>query len=96
MRDALSMFDKAVSFCGQELRYQEVAQTLNVLDYDTYFSMTETLLSGNYVEALLSFDNVLARGFSGQTFMAGLNRHLRDLLVARNELRSGCWNLPVR
>ncbi|EKC79829.1 DNA polymerase III subunit gamma/tau, partial [human gut metagenome] len=66
-------------------RYQEVAQTLNVLDYDTYFSMTETLLSGNYVEALLSFDNVLARGFSGQTFMAGLNRHLRDLLVARNE-----------
>ena len=47
--------------------------------------MTETLLSGNYVEALLSFDNVLARGFSGQTFMAGLNRHLRDLLVARNE-----------
>ena len=70
MRDALSMFDKAVSFCGQELRYQEVAQTLNVLDYDTYFSMTETLLSGNYVEALLSFDNVLARGFSGQTFMA--------------------------
>ena len=85
MRDALSMFDKAVSFCGQELRYQEVAQTLNVLDYDTYFSMTETLLSGNYVEALLSFDNVLARGFSGQTFMAGLNRHLRDLLVARNE-----------
>ena len=47
MRDALSMFDKAVSFCGQELRYQEVAQTLNVLDYDTYFSMTETLLSGN-------------------------------------------------
>ena len=82
MRDALSMFDKAVSFCGQELRYQEVAQTLNVLDYDTYFSMTETLLSGNYVEALLSFDNVLARGFSGQTFMAGLNRHLRDLLAA--------------
>ena len=80
MRDALSMFDKAVSFCGQELRYQEVAQTLNVLDYDTYFSMTETLLSGNYVEALLSFDNVLARGFSGQTFMAGLNRHLRDLM----------------
>lgn len=85
MRDALSMFDKAVSFCGTELRYQEVAQTLNVLDYDTYFSITETLLGGDYIAALLSFDGVLARGFSGQTFMAGLNRHLRDLLVARNE-----------
>lgn len=85
MRDALSMFDKAVSFCGRSLRYQEVAQTLNVLDYDTYFRMTDTLLAGDYVGALLTFDEVLARGFSGQLFMAGLNRHLRDLLVARNE-----------
>ncbi|MDE5729951.1 MAG: DNA polymerase III subunit gamma/tau, partial [Alistipes sp.] len=85
MRDALSMFDKAVSFCGRDLRYQEVAQTLNVLDYDTYFRMTDTLLAGDYLSALLAFDEVLARGFSGQLFMAGLNRHLRDLLVARNE-----------
>ena len=84
MRDALSMFDKAVSFCGSELRYQEVAQTLNVLDYDTYFQMTDTLLAGNYADALIAFDQVLARGFSGQTFMAGLNRHMRDLLVAGN------------
>ncbi len=84
MRDALSMFDKAVSFCGTELRYQEVAHTLNVLDYDTYFAVTEQLLGGNYVEALLSFDRVLERGFAGQTFLAGLNRHLRDLLVAKN------------
>ncbi len=84
MRDALSMFDKAVSFCGTELKYQEVAHTLNVLDYDTYFAVTEQLLGGNYVEALLSFDRVLERGFAGQTFLAGLNRHLRDLLVAKN------------
>ncbi len=83
MRDALSMFDKAVSFCGQELRYQEVARTLNVLDYDTYFAITEQLLGGNYIEALLSFDRVLERGFAGQTFLSGLNRHLRDLLVAK-------------
>ena len=84
MRDALSMFDKAVSFCGRELRYQEVAQTLNVLDYDTYFHVTERLLAGDYVQALLSFDEVLTRGFAGQTFLAGLNRHLRDLLVAKD------------
>lgn len=84
MRDALSMFDKAVSFCGTELDYHAVAQTLNVLDYDTYFGIVRTLLGGDYVGALLAFDDVLARGFSGQTFLAGLNRHLRDLLVARN------------
>ncbi len=84
MRDALSMFDKAVSFCGGQLRYKEVAQTLNVLDYDTYFSITEMLLGDDYVSALVAFDEVLSKGFSGQTFMAGLNRHLRDLLVAKN------------
>ncbi|MDE6069876.1 MAG: DNA polymerase III subunit gamma/tau, partial [Alistipes sp.] len=82
MRDALSMFDKAVSFCGTTLDYRNVAQTLNVLDYDTYFGITEMLLAGDYVQALVSFDEVLAKGFSGQTFMSGLNRHLRDLLMA--------------
>ena len=83
MRDALSMFDKAVSFCGKALDYRNVAQTLNVLDYDTYFGVTEMLLAGNYVDTLVTFDSVLARGFSGQTFMAGLNRHMRDLLMAK-------------
>ena len=83
MRDALSMFDKAVSFCGSTLNFKEVAQTLNVLDYDTYFQITDTLLAGNYVDALLRFDNVLSNGFSGQVFMAGLCQHLRDLLMAK-------------
>ena len=83
MRDALSMFDEAVSFCGKALDYRNVAQTLNVLDYDTYFSVTEMLLAGNYVDTLVTFDSVLSRGFSGQTFMAGLNRHMRDLLMAK-------------
>ena len=83
MRDALSMFDKAVSFCGTTLDYRNVAQTLNVLDYDTYFGVTEMLLAGNYVDTLVTFDSVLSRGFSGQTFMAGLNRHMRDLLMAK-------------
>ena len=82
MRDALSMFDKAVSFCGTTLDYRNVAQTLNVLDYDTYFGVTEMLLRGDYAEALVTFDTVLSKGFSGQTFMAGLNRHMRDLLMA--------------
>ncbi len=83
MRDALSMFDKAVSFCGTKLEYQAVAATLNVLDYETYFRFTDLLLRGDYVNALLEYDAVLSKGFSGQIFMAGLNQHFRDLLVAK-------------
>ena len=83
MRDALSMFDKAVSFCGANLNYKDVAATLNVLDYDTYFSVTDLLLEGKYIEALMLFDNILARGFSPQVFISGLNAHFRDLLMAK-------------
>ena len=83
MRDALSMFDKAVSFCGNRLIYKDVAATLNVLDYDTYFSLTDMLLEGRYVDALIAFDEVLARGFSPQIFVSGLNAHMRDLLMAK-------------
>lgn len=85
MRDALSMFDKAVSFCGAALSFREVARSLNVLDYDTYFTAVDTLLAGDYKAALLLFDRVLASGFSGQTFMSGLATHMRDLLMCRNE-----------
>ena len=83
MRDALSMFDKAVSFCGNRLSYKDVAATLNVLDYDTYFTATDLLLEGRYVDALMLFDQVLSRGFSPQVFTSGLNAHMRDLLMAK-------------
>ena len=83
MRDALSMFDKAVSFCGTKLEYRAVAATLNVLDYETYFRFTDMLLHGDYVNALLEYDAVLSKGFSGQIFIGGLNQHFRDLLVAK-------------
>ena len=83
MRDALSMFDKAVSFCGAKLNYKDVASTLNDLDYDTYFKATELLLAGNYVDALMLFDEVLSKGFSPQVFVSGLNAHMRDLLMAK-------------
>jgi DNA polymerase-3 subunit gamma/tau len=89
MRDALSMFDKAVSFCGNNLKYKEVASSLNILDYDTYFDVVDIILSGDYGRALLMFDGVLGQGFSGQLFMSGLNGHLRDLLVAGNDSTAG-------
>lgn len=85
MRDALSMFDKAVSFCGKNLNFKEVAQTLNVLDYDTYFNVTSLVLQGDYPATLLLFDEILRKGFSGQTFMAGLNSHFRDILMCKSE-----------
>ena len=83
MRDALSMFDKAVSFCGAKLNYKDVASTLNVIDYDTYFKATDLLLAGNYVDVLMLFDEVLSKGFSPQVFISGLNAHMRDLLMAK-------------
>ena len=84
MRDALSMFDKAVAFCGTTLNFREVARTLNVLDYDTYFNVTAMAAKGDYKSALLLLDEVLRNGFSAQTFISGLAAHLRDLLMCKD------------
>lgn len=84
MRDALSMFDKAVAFCGSVLDFKEVARTLNVLDYDTYFGVTDAIHESDYKRTLVMFDEVLGKGFSGQTFIAGLNSHFRDLLMCKD------------
>ena len=84
MRDALSIFDQVVSFCGKNLTYEKVIENLNVLDYDTYFGMTSRILTGDYPAALMMFDEVLRKGFSAQTFAAGLNGHFRDLLMCKN------------
>lgn len=84
MRDALSMFDKAVAFCGSRLDFRDVARTLNVLDYDTYFNLTSLAAAGDYRSALLLFDEVLRKGFSAQTLVGGMAGHLRDLLMCRD------------
>lgn len=84
MRDALSMFDKAVAFCGNRLDFRDVARTLNVLDYDTYFRLTDMAAAGDYRSALVMFDEVLRKGFSAQTFTGGLAAHLRDLLMCKD------------
>ena len=82
MRDALSMYDKVVSFCGGDLNFRSAAEALNVLDYDTYFQFTDRLAAGDYASALVAYDQVLQKGFDSQTFLSGLGSHLRNLLVA--------------
>ncbi len=84
LRDALSMFDRVVSFCGNRLAYDKVAESLNVLDYNTYFEAVDLVLAENYPQLLTLFDTILKKGFEGQLFITGLNSHLRDLLVCKN------------
>lgn len=84
MRDALSMFDRVVSFCGNQLTGDKVAESLNVLDYNTYFEATDLILKQDYAALLTLFDGILRRGFEGQLFIAGLNGHMRDLLVCKS------------
>ena len=84
MRDALSIFDQIVSFSGSNIKYQDVIENLNVLDYEYYFKVTDTLLICAYDKALLIFDEILSNGFDAHNFINGLAEHLRDLLVAGN------------
>jgi DNA polymerase III subunit gamma/tau len=84
MRDALSIFDRVVSFCGNNLTRQAVTENLNVLDYETYINMTNLILENKIPEVLMAYNEILSKGFDGHHFIAGLASHFRDLLVAKN------------
>lgn len=84
MRDALSIFDRVVSFCGNNLTRQAVTENLNVLDYETYINMTDLILENKIPEVLMGYNDILAKGFDGHHFITGLASHFRDLLVAKN------------
>ena len=84
MRDALSIFDRVISFSGSNLTREAVTQNLNVLDYDTYFSMTDLLLENKIPDVLNHFNSILSKGFEGHHFINGLASHFRDLLVAKD------------
>ncbi|TCP23340.1 DNA polymerase-3 subunit gamma/tau [Tenacibaculum skagerrakense] len=84
MRDALSIFDRVVSFSGNNLTREAVTQNLNVLDYEVYFNMTDLLLENKIPEVLMAYNDVLSKGFEGQHFISGLASHFRDLLVAKD------------
>src|SRR5690606_15063035 len=83
MRDALSIFDRVVSFSGKDLTRQAVTENLNVLDYETYFDSTDLILDNKIPELLLLFNNTLSKGFDGHHYIAGLASHFRDLLVCK-------------
>ena len=83
MRDALSIFDRVVSYCGNNLTRQAVTENLNVLDYETYINMTDLILENKIPEVLMAYNDILSKGFDGHHFIAGLASHFRDLLVAK-------------
>lgn len=83
MRDALTLFDQTVAFCGSDIRYEDVIRNLNVLDYEYCFKLVDAFLSSDYATPLKIFDGVLADGFNALHFISSLGSHLRDLLVAR-------------
>ena len=84
MRDALSIFDRVISFSGKNLTREAVTQNLNVLDYDSYFKMTDLMLENKIPDVLNNFNSILAKGFEGHHFINGLASHFRDLLVAKD------------
>jgi DNA polymerase III subunit gamma/tau len=84
MRDALSIFDQVVSFCGNNITYQAVIQNLNVLDYDYYFRLTDMFLENKVKDALLIFNEILSKGFDAHNFVGGLSAHLRDVLMCKD------------
>lgn len=83
MRDALSIFDRVVSYCGNNLTRQAVYENLNVLDFEYYIRVTDLILENKIPELLLAFDDILAKGFDGHHFIVGLASHFRDLLVCQ-------------
>lgn len=84
LRDALSIFDQIVSFAGNEITYKAVIDNLNILDYDYYFKITDSIIDGDIKSVLLTFDEILKNGFDGHIFINGLASHFRDLLVCKD------------
>lgn len=84
MRDALSIFDRVVSYCGNNLTRQAVAENLNVLDFDYYLRVTDMIIANDIPNLLLAYNDILAKGFDGQHFVAGLASHFRNLMVCKN------------
>lgn len=84
MRDALSIFDRVASFCGKNITRSAVSEILNVLDYDTYFTVADLILKNQLPALLLMFNDIVSRGFDMHHFVTGLSGHFRDLLMMQS------------
>ncbi|MCQ2973203.1 MAG: DNA polymerase III subunit gamma/tau [Bacteroidales bacterium] len=85
MRDALSFFDQIVSFSGKKFTYQDVINNLNVLDYEYYFKLIEYFLAGDITNSLLTFNEIISKGFDAHHFVSGLSQHIRDIMVCKDQ-----------
>ena len=94
MRDALTIFDQTVAFCGTDIHYEDVIRNLNVLDYEYSFRLVDAFLAKDYGTALLIFDEILSKGFNALHFISALGSHLRDLLVSRTGGLESLLDLP--
>ncbi len=94
MRDALTIFDQTVAFCGNDIHYADVIRNLGVLDYDYSFKLVENFLAKDYASALLGFDEILSKGFNALHFVSALGEHFRNLLVARTGGLDSLLDLP--
>lgn len=84
LRDALSLYDRVISFAGKQLTYRAVIDNLNILDYDYFFKATDYLIHKDLPNTLLTFNDVLNQGFDGHNYLNGLSEHMRNLLVCKD------------
>jgi len=94
MRDALTLFDQSVAFCGRNINSEDVKKNLNVLDYEYYFRIIDNSIKGDYISSLLVLDEVLSKGFNALHFISGLSSHIRDLMVCRSGAADTLLELP--
>lgn len=83
LRDALSIYDRIVSFSGDDIKYDDVIENLNILDYDYYFKVVDAMMKEDVSELMLLYDQIQRKGFDGDIFINGLAEHLRNLLVCQ-------------
>ena len=84
MRDALSIYDRMVSFCDNNLSVEAVAENLNILDHSAYLSLAQKLIEGAIPEALIQYNEIVQKGFDGEQFISGLATHLRNLYLSKD------------
>lgn len=84
LRDACSIFDQMVAFTGNHLTYKSIVENLHVLDFDYYFKITDFLLAQKLPEIMVTFDDILKKGFDAHNFIIGLGEHLRNVMVSRD------------